>query len=84
MSNWILVVLITEYILCFAGILDFGDGGLRAGTWIMLLAGYVLLTRFITCNNHGRGVRVHYEQELSFAMKDAACNFVMLVFQVQR
>ena len=82
MSSWIFVVLITEYILCSGGMIDFGNGGIGLNTWIMLLVGYVLLTRFITCNNHGRGVRVRYEQELSFALKDVACNFVMLVFLV--
>ena len=82
MSSWILGVLIIEYILCFGRLMDLANGGLGVKTWLLLLAGYILLTRFITCNNHGRGVRVRYEQELSFALKDVACNFVMLVFLV--
>lgn len=80
MGCWILVVLITEYALIFAGMADIFGGGMGGHTWLLFLCGNILLTRFITCNNHGRRVKVRYEQELSFILKSVMCNLVMLVF----
>lgn len=80
MSGWILAVLATEYVLFFAGMADTCGGGMEWHTWLLFLCGYILLTRFITCNNHGRRVKVRYEQELSFILKAVICNFVMMIF----
>lgn len=80
MNGCILAVLVMEYALFFAGMADICGGGMECHTWFIFLCGYILLTRFITCNNHGRRVKVRYEQELSFILKAVICNLVMLVF----
>lgn len=82
MTGCLLIVLTIEYMIFFAGMLDVCGGGLRVYTWLLLLLGYVFLTRFITCNNHGRRVRVRYEQELSFILKAVVSNAGMVVFLI--
>lgn len=47
---------------------------------VLLLAGYVFLTALITCNSHGRMVKLKYEQELSIILKCIVCNIVMSIF----
>lgn len=66
-------VLIIEYALIF-----FDSFYVKQG--IMLIAGYGLLTSLITCNNHGKNVRLRYEQELSLFLKCFMTDFVMGIF----
>lgn len=82
MTGLVLIVLTTEYIIFSAGMLNVYGGELSVYTWLLLLIGYVFLTRFITCNIHGKRVRVRYEQELSFILKAVVCNVVMSVFLI--
>lgn len=63
-------VLTMEYGICFCGL----NPSLREKS---LCVGYLLLTGMITCNNHGRNVRVKYEQELSLILKCVVTNFSM-------
>ncbi len=66
----VMAVLSMEYGICFCGV----NPSLREG---FLCVGYLLLTGMITCNNHGRNVRVKYEQELSLILKCAVTNVLM-------
>lgn len=50
------------------------------GQEILLLIGYILLHLLLTCNPHGRYVRVKYEQELSLILKNLTVNLVMTIF----
>ena len=64
--------LIIEYAACFMkyGIsLEYG----------LLLLGYMVLCAMITCNNHGKKVRIRFEQELSYIMKDILSNTVFSI-----
>ena len=67
--------LIIEYAACFMkyGIsLEYG----------LLLLGYMVLCAMITCNNHGKKVRIRFEQELSYIMKDILSNTVFSIFGI--
>ena len=67
--------LIIEYAACFMkyGIsLEFG----------LLFLGYMVLCAMITCNNHGKKVRIRFEQELSYIMKDILANAVFSIFGI--
>ncbi len=66
-------LLVIEYVVVFYDI-TFSFQGL------MVLAGYGCLSFLITCNSHGRNVRVRYEQELSLMLKSLIVNFVMFFF----
>lgn len=69
----IFLVLIMEYIIFFLK-------GLFSWKGCLLLLGYVLLTVMITCNNHGKNVRLRYEQEMSLTMKCLITNLIMGIF----
>ena len=67
--------LIIEYAACFMkyGIsLEYG----------LLLLGYMVLCAMITCNNQGKKVRIRFEQELSYIMKDILSNTVFSIFGI--
>lgn len=49
-------------------------------SWLLLFLGYIIITGIFTCNNHGKGVRVRYEQELSLMIKSFTANVVITVF----
>ena len=71
----ILGALVIEYAACFMkyGIsLEYG----------LMLLGYMVLCAMITCNNHGKKVRIRFEQELSYIMKDVLANAVFSIFGI--
>jgi len=70
----ILCILSLEYIIFF-------NNRLVKQQDILMFCGYILLTLTITCNYHGRNVRVKYEQELSLTLKCIATNFIFGVFE---
>ncbi len=47
-----------------------------------LVVGYTVLTFAITYNNHGKDVRVRYEQELSIVLKSILTNVIMMFFGI--
>lgn len=69
----ILFLLVVEYSMFFCD---------ACFSWqqVSLVCGYLLLTAMITCNNHGRNVRVRYEQELSLMLKCLMTNAAMFAF----
>lgn len=72
-------VLIIEYVVILNFFMNLYENKQGMG---FLVVGYIILTFAITYNNHGKNVRVRYEQELSIVFKSILTNVIMMFFGI--
>lgn len=72
-------VLIIEYVVILNFFMNLYENKQGMG---FLVVGYIILTFVITYNNHGKNVRVRYEQELSIVFKSILTNVIMMFFGI--
>ena len=68
-------ILIIEYAISLLFFMPYYEDKPTVG---FLVIGYTLLTFTITYNNHGKNVRVRYEQELSIVVKSILTNTIVM------
>ncbi len=80
-SLLLVIVLSIEYLIFFLNptdfSLEFDANNLRR---LFIFVGYVLITKTLTCNNHGRKVILRYERELSVIFKNVIADVILFCF----